>query len=216
MQKSAHWHPKFKYDCKEKRYIYVASAPCSAWQLKYNIAWSIELIDPLCVSHTITSLHEFYMDYSLQNSARKVFGHIESVKDPSSDSKSSRSHVWHHLPVFLYSFEVYSCIDSSKMIANSPKVSNFNRSLLSQTQPVGSSTTNRRFYIWMRVELVQRLPFSSLATTSPSHSLVPNKMAPYKIIARVVNCIIGFPGWPTSFSMPLPSPNHTSLSLPNA
>lgn len=33
---------------------------------EYNIAWSIELIDPLYVRHTITSLHEYYMDYPLQ------------------------------------------------------------------------------------------------------------------------------------------------------
>jgi hypothetical protein len=32
-----------------------------------------------------------------------------------------------HLPVLLYSLEVYSSIDSSKMVGNSPEVSNFNR-----------------------------------------------------------------------------------------
>ena len=48
-------------------------------------------------------------------------------KDPS-DSKSNRLHV----DIFrfcFHSFEVYS-IDSSKMIGNSPEVSNFNRLLL--------------------------------------------------------------------------------------
>ena len=43
-----------------------------------------------------------------------------------SDSESSRLHV----DIFrfcFHSFEVYSSIDSSKMISNSPKVSNFNR-----------------------------------------------------------------------------------------
>ena len=42
-----------------------------------------------------------------------------------------------HVPlfrVFLYSFEVYSFIDSSKMINNSPEVSNFNRLFLKLNQ----------------------------------------------------------------------------------
>ena len=43
-------------------------------------------------------------------------------QDPS-DSKSNWLHV-HHLPVLLYSLEVYS-IHSSKMICDSPEVSNF-------------------------------------------------------------------------------------------
>ena len=41
------------------------------------------------------------------------------------------------------------------MIASSPEVSNFNRTLFSQTQLVGSSATNRRFYIWMSEEVIE-------------------------------------------------------------
>ena len=49
-------------------------------------------------------------------------------QDPS-DSKSNQLHV----DIFrfcFHSFEVYSIIDSSKMIANSPEVSHFNRLFL--------------------------------------------------------------------------------------
>ena len=50
------------------------------------------------------------------------------VSQDASDSKSSQLHV-RHLPVLLYSLEVYS-IDLSKMISNSPEVSNFKQLFL--------------------------------------------------------------------------------------
>ena len=62
----------------------------------------------------------------LITSAREVFGIVG--QDPS-DSKSNRLHV----DIFrfcFHSFEVYSSIDSSKTIGNSPEVSNFNRLFL--------------------------------------------------------------------------------------
>jgi hypothetical protein len=60
-------------------------------------------------------------------------------QDPS-DSKSS----WLHVDILrfcFYSFEAYS-IDSSQMIGNSPKTSNFNRLFLKLNR---SYVTNRRF-----------------------------------------------------------------------
>ena len=69
----------------------------------------------------------------------EVFGHIESVEilvilNPTEPVTCS------HLPVWLYSFEVYSSINYSKMTGNSLEVSNFNR-LFSNS--IGSSITNR-------------------------------------------------------------------------
>ena len=61
-------------------------------------------------------------------------------QDPS-DSKSNRLHV----DIFgfcLYSFEVYSSINSFKMFGNSPQVANFNRLLFLELNQL--STTNRR------------------------------------------------------------------------
>ena len=57
--------------------------------------------------------------------AWKVFGHIESVK-----IHVILNPTGYMLDIFricFHSFEVYSSIDSSKMIGNSPEVSNFNR-----------------------------------------------------------------------------------------
>ena len=50
-------------------------------------------------------------------------------QDPG-DSKSSGLHVEIIFQFCFHSFEVYSLIDSSKMIGNSPQVSNFNRLFL--------------------------------------------------------------------------------------
>ena len=64
-------------------------------------------------------------DFSTVRS-REVFGHIYIVGQDPSACKSSRLHV----DIFrfcFHSFEVYCCIDSSKMTGNSPKVSDFNR-----------------------------------------------------------------------------------------
>ena len=46
------------------------------------------------------------------------------------DSKSSRLHVEVIFRFCFHSFEVYCCVDSSRMIGNSLKVSNFNRLFL--------------------------------------------------------------------------------------
>ena len=71
-------------------------------------------------------------------SAREVWGIVG--QDPS-DSKSN----WLHVDIFqfcFHSFEVYSSIDSSKVIGNSAEVSNFNLLFLNS---IGSSVSNRRF-----------------------------------------------------------------------
>ena len=52
------------------------------------------------------------------------------ISQDSSDSKSNRLHVDDIFRFCFYSFEVYSFIDSSQMIGNSPQVSNFNRLFL--------------------------------------------------------------------------------------
>ena len=63
--------------------------------------------------------------YELWTSAREVFGQSESVK-----ILMILNPTGYMLDIIIrfcfHSFEVYSCIDSSKMIGNSPEVSNFN------------------------------------------------------------------------------------------
>ena len=59
--------------------------------------------------------------------AWEVFGHILSVKILASDSKSNPLHVDIIFRFWFHSIEVYSPIDSSKMIGNLVEVSNFNR-----------------------------------------------------------------------------------------
>ena len=56
-------------------------------------------------------------------------------QDPS-DFKSSRLHVDIFRFAFFYSFEVYSSMDSSKMISNSFEVSNFNQLFLKLNQVI--------------------------------------------------------------------------------
>jgi hypothetical protein len=63
-------------------------------------------------------------------------------QDPS-DSKSSRLHVDDIFWFFFYSFEVYSSMDSCKMIGDSPEVSNFNQLVFSNS--TASSITKGHF-----------------------------------------------------------------------
>ena len=74
---------------------------------------------------------------------RNIAYHL--VREPSGGMvvRSARE-VFGHLPVLLYSFEVYSSKDSYNMISNSFEVSNFNWLVLKST---GSSVTNRRFFL---------------------------------------------------------------------
>ena len=78
---------------------------------------------------------------SAYTTAQEVFWACRVGQDPS-DSKSS----WLHVYIFrfwcFHSFEVHS-IDSSKMMGNSPEVSNFTGYFSNST---GSSVTNRRFF----------------------------------------------------------------------
>ena len=81
--------------------------------------------------------------HHLWDSARELsFWAYRVVQDPS-DSKSN----WLHVDIFrfccFHSFEVYSSIDSSKMIGDYSKVPNFNRLLMQLS--TGSSATSGRF-----------------------------------------------------------------------
>ena len=67
---------------------------------------------------------------------------LDIVREDPCDSKCSRSHV-DIIRFCFHSFEVYSSIDSSKMMGKSPAVSNLNRWLFLKT---GSSVSNRRFF----------------------------------------------------------------------
>ena len=81
----------------------------------------------------------------IMTSAQEVFGHniyIESVKVLVILNPNQL-----HVDIFRFGFhllEVYFFIDSSKMISNSPEVSNFNRFFSNSTS---SLATNHRFFL---------------------------------------------------------------------
>ena len=82
----------------------------------------------------------------MHNSTREVFGHKLIVSQEPSDSKSNRSHVDIILRFCFHSFdEILSSIDSSKMIGKISWSLELQPVVIPQTQPVGSSVTDRHF-----------------------------------------------------------------------
>ena len=145
----------------------------------FNFVPTLQAIRPMAIWGRIILLdsREFWFSSDIGISAWEVFGHIYRVGQDPSDSKSNWLHVDIIFRFCFDSFEVYSCIDSSRMMGNSPEVLTFNRLFLKLNRFICNLTAGSPRAVIGRWISMRALHCYHCKDNRVAHSLFPWKLS---------------------------------------